>query len=950
MIAEFDALRRRYAVLLAWLLWAHVPVMGLAALWNGAVAVPTAVAVATLLALIYHLTYLRFGTAPVTRNIATVVLIGEPALLLVLFAGHPWQMDMHMYFFAVLALNIAWFDRSTVFLGAVVTALHHLILLYLLPYAVFPGAGDLARVMLHALIVVFQMVVLVWVVDMLRQTFEQMATLSDELVQKGAALEERTREAEAASRAKSMFLANVSHEIRTPINAIIGFSHLLQRAALEPRQKDQVGKINSAGVSLLRLINDVLDFSKIEAGKLEFDEREFDPRAAIGSQLQMVSETAHGKGLRVELQIDSKLPSALIGDDMRFNQVVLNLLSNAIKFTAEGRIVLTVEMVELIDGVAGILCAVRDTGIGMTVDQQAMLFNSFAQADASTTRRFGGTGLGLAICRQIVEQMNGWIRVDSQPAKGSTFTFLVRMRIAASRARRAPDLSPELKWLRVLVGDDNPAARQIIQEIFARWSMQADLAASGARVIEMLQLAEAEGRPYDLLLLDWKMPGIDGFETLEMMRASAEIASPPVTVMMTAYDLDECIQQGAGQNVGAFINKPVDADRLYVALNELFPTRSDDPATSAPADAADGTAPLPTALHGLRVLLAEDNEINREIAVELLQDAGLLVDCAENGRIACERLEACEVTYAAVLMDVQMPEMDGVAATRRIRQTWPAEALPIIAMTAHAYEEDRLRCLEAGMNDHVSKPVDPPVLLQVLERWLSPRAAMAPAPLVAAAPAAGVFLPDALWPFDLPAALARVNGKQALLRRLILGFGQNYADVCGRIAGLLEGGLTEDAARLAHGLRGVAASLELAQVATVAREIEDNLRSGRENRMTDLLLELDDAIRPAIAAVDRLGGLAVAPEPVTGDAQPSDRIVDLATAIHARDSLRDLISRQSLSARRGFHDYAAVMGMSPGERDLDPIGEAIQRLDYDAALALLDARDPTHDARKDLSA
>lgn len=805
MIAEFDRLRRRYAVLLAWLLWAHVPVMAAAALWNRAVPVPTAVGVATLLALIYQLTLLRFGTSAITRNIATVVLVGEPALLLLLFAGHPWQMDVHMYFFAVLALNIAWFDRVPVFLGAVVTALHHLFLLYLLPYAVFPGSGDLARVLLHALIVVFQMLVLVWVVDMLRQTFARLGRLSDELIQKGAALEERTREAEAASRAKSMFLANVSHEIRTPINAILGFSHLLQRAVLEPRQKDQVSKINAAGVSLLRLINDVLDFSKIEAGKLEFDEREFDLRAAIGSQLQMVSEAAHGKGLRVELQIDRKIPSALIGDDMRFNQIVLNLLSNAIKFTPEGRIVLTAEMVELNDGVAGILCAVRDTGIGMSEDQQAMLFNSFAQADASTTRRFGGTGLGLAICRQIVEQMNGWIRVESRPGQGGTFTFLVRMRIAESRALRPPQLSAELKWLRVLVGDDNPAARQIIQEIFARWSMQADLAPSGGKVIEMLKRAEAEGRPYDLLLLDWKMPVIDGFETLEMIRASADIPAPPVTVMMTAYDLDECIQQGAGQNVEAFISKPIDADRLYATLNELFPTRSDATGMPQPAEVAENTAQLPAALHGMRVLLAEDNDINREIAVELLQDAGLVVDCAENGRIACERLEAGDVTYAAVLMDVQMPEMDGVAATRRIRQSWPAEALPIIAMTAHAYEEDRQRCLDAGMNDDVSMPVDPPILLQVLERWLSPQGATVPARAVRAIPAVGAALPDALWPFDIPAALARVNGKQALLRRLILGFRQNYADVCGRIAGLVDEGRAEDAARLAHNLRGVAA-------------------------------------------------------------------------------------------------------------------------------------------------
>lgn len=495
--------------------------MGLAALWNKAMPVPMALAIAALMAATYQLTFMRCGTSPVTRNIATVALIGEPSLLLLLFAGHPWQMDMHMYFFAVLALNLAWFDRGPVFFGACLTAVHHLVLLYLLPYAVFPGAGDLSRVLLHALIVVFQMLVLLWVVNMVQQTFGRMGRLSDELVQKGEALEERTREAEAANRAKSMFLANISHEIRTPINAILGFSHLLQRAVLEPRQKDQVTKINTAGVSLLRLINDVLDFSKIEAGKLEFDQREFDLRSAIGSQLQMVSETAHAKGLRVEVRIDNNIPAVLIGDDMRFNQIILNLLSNAIKLTPSGKITLTAEMVELNDHVAGIRCAVEDTGIGMNAEQQAILFNSFAQADASTTRRFGGTGLGLAICRQIVEQMNGWIRVESTPDAGSIFTFMVRMQVAKSQTLIAPRPVAALQNLRVLVADDNPAARHIIQELFARLGMQADLADSGAKVIDRLCSAAASWRPYDLLMLDWKMPVLDGFATLQRLQATA---------------------------------------------------------------------------------------------------------------------------------------------------------------------------------------------------------------------------------------------------------------------------------------------------------------------------------------------------------------------------------------------------------------------------------------------
>ena len=847
----------------------------------------------------------------------------------------------------MLALNIAWFDRGPVLLGALATALHHLFLLYLLPYAVFPGEGDLARVLLHAVIVIFQMAVLIWVVDMVQQTFGRMTRLSNELIQKGAALEERTQEAEAASRAISMFLANISHEIRTPINAILGFSHLLLRAALNPRQRDQVGKINAAGVALLRLINDVLDFTKIEAGKLEFDETEFNLRAAIGSQVQLISESAHAKGLELNIHVDRNIPDLLLGDDLRFNQVILNLLSNAIKFTPEGRITLTAEMVELKDGIAGIRCAVHDTGIGMTADQQSMMFNSFAQGDASTTRRFGGAGLGLAICRQIAEQMGGWIRVESHPGKGSTFTFLVRMRLVAHGALPRAQVSPTLRHLRVLIADDNPSARQIIQEIFARGGMQADLAGSGPKAIEMLRANAQLNHPYDLLLIDWKMPVVDGFETLDRMRAAGVIPEP-VTVMMTAYDLDECMQQGIGKRIGGYISKPVDDEKLCATLNDLFaPTMPAAGPRHLVAEIAVPPAPapagLPPALVGQRVLLVEDNEINREIATELLRDAGLVVDCAENGRIACEMLETGKLVYTAVMMDVQMPEMDGVSATRRIRRRWSAARLPIIAMTAHAYEEDRRRCLEAGMNDHVSKPVDPQMLMAALERWLPRSADRAPSAAQQPAPPAAAALPEALPPFDLPAALANVNGKALLLRRLIFGFRDNYADICERISDPIESGDYDEAGRLAHGLRGVAASLGLAMIAAGARQIEEGLRAGQGQGMAALLPGLDRDIRAAMEAVDRLDGTAAGSAPqmpaggVDGAGASGGQVIDLAAVSAARDLLRDQIGRQSLSARRSFQNFAEAVGMGVDERDADPIGDALMRLDYDEALALLDA-------------
>ncbi|AUH34814.1 hybrid sensor histidine kinase/response regulator [Paracoccus tegillarcae] len=951
---ELVGLRNRYAALLVWLFWLHVPLAGLVSLWIQALPFATAVLTASVPAALYHMTYRRCGVAPATCYVGTVALISEPALLLVLFSGHPWQMDMHMYFFALMALNIAWFRTTPLYLGAALTSLHHLVLLYLLPSAVFPGQGDLARVLLHAVIVAFQTIVLLWVVTKLRETFWRIGRMGDELLKKGVALEERTREAEAANQAKSMFLANVSHEIRTPINAILGFSHLLQRTALKPSQKDQIGKINSAGVTLLRLINDVLDVSKIEAGKFELDECEFDLRTAIESQLQMVSESALSKGLSVDVQVAKNIPTLLIGDDMRFNQVVLNLLSNAIKFTPQGRISVTVEKVAEADGIADIQCSVKDSGIGMTPEQQAVLFKSFAQADPSTTRRFGGTGLGLAISRQIAEQMGGWIKVDSVADQGSTFTFLVRMRLGGQLPYVATGPDGSLRRLRILVGDDNPAARQIIQEIFARWGMQADLAVSGQSVLDMVQTAAADGKSYDLLMLDWKMPVIDGMDALKRMKGLPGLSKLPVTVMMTAYDLDDCIQLGAGQDIAAFLSKPIDAARLSSTLNHLFQVATTDDDTQI----VDGSGrpgfgyvdQLPRQLHGLRVLLAEDNEINREIAVELLTDAGLVVECASNGRLACEMVESRGDDFAAILMDVQMPEMDGVTATVRIRETVSSEALPIIAMTAHAYEEDRQRCLGAGMNDHIAKPIDPQLLIATLTQWLSAAEANGAPAQIRSRPDghANEELPAQLPPFDIETALARVNGRKPLLRRLIVSFHDNYSDCVDRLAAKIHQGKHGEAADLAHSLKGVAASLELADVVAPAQAIEDLLRSGHQTGFDDLMAELRVAVQSAVNAAASLIPDRSAPARMPDQAA---EVTDITAAMTARDDLRDKLGRQSLSARRAYGTFADALGLTPEQREQDPMGEALLRLDYDEALELLDAHyaDLAND-RKDKSA
>ncbi|MFD1105147.1 hybrid sensor histidine kinase/response regulator [Sphingobium olei] len=930
MIIELDTLRGQFGRFLVPLFWAHVPLLASVAMMTGHSAVGAAGAGAVLAAA-YHLTWRRNGTAPVTRYLSAIALMGEPAILLVLLRGHAWQMDMHMYFFAMLALTIAWCDKRAILAAATATALHHLLLLYLLPYAVFPGAGNLGRVLLHAGIVAFQTAVLVWLSDMLVESFARNQQMGEEILAKNLALEDRTREAEDANRAKSLFLANMSHEIRTPMNAILGFCHLVLRTDLNPKQQDYIGKINQAGMSLLRLINDILDFSKNEAGKLTLELRPFDLRRAIENQINMVAETAETKRVSLETRIAADMPDRLVGDEMRFGQVVLNLLSNAVKFSEGGRVTISVGVESQDEDGTMIALTVRDTGIGMTEEQQRSLFHSFTQADSSTTRRFGGTGLGLFICRQIVERMGGDIRVESAPGEGSS--FLCRMRMARAGGTAAGDdaVPDHVRTLHVLAADDNPASRQILHDIFAGWGMAVELVASGDEALAAVQAADQAGSPYDLVLLDWKMPGMDGAQVVEAIQAAPFRGERPRTCIITAYGADEFRAGARDDHVAAFLTKPIAPDTLLDSIAGLFART--EPVAAVAADA--GTVPrVAEGLRGLTVLLVEDNEINREIAVELLTDGGLQVDVAENGRVACEKMEQQGERYAAILMDVQMPEMDGIAATRAIRERWPSDRLPIVAMTAHAYEEERLRCLDAGMDDHVAKPVDPATLMRTLERWLQP-AGHAPQPAVESGKSAPSLLPDQLPPFDLSAALQRVNGKAALLRKLILSFARSYADVGRDLRTYIGVGLLPDAHRLAHSLKGAAGSLELAAVQDIAAELERMLAAGEVEQARVAIVQLEAAIAPAIAAARTL-------EP--GDAAasvPSGAPADSAMVDARRIDLRDLLCRRSLGARAAFARFADAMGLDEGQRRGHPIHQALDRLDYEAALSLLDAERAT---------
>jgi signal transduction histidine kinase/DNA-binding response OmpR family regulator/HPt (histidine-containing phosphotransfer) domain-containing protein len=964
-MTELDGIRAAFARLLLLLLWLHVPLVAVVATTVDRPWLPPAV-VAAVLAAAVHMSWWRQGIAAATRYLSAVALMGAPALLVFLLAGKDWQMDMHMYFFATLALLIGWCDWRVVVVAAVTIAAHHLVLSFVLPFAVFASTADIGRVLLHAGIVAFQTAVLVWLSRTLMRSFDRIGAMSAEILRHNETLEQkveqRTREANAANMAKSLFLANMSHEIRTPMNAILGFSHLALRTEMTPRQRDYIGKIKTASSTLLALVNDILDVSKIEAGKLSLERTAFDLRRALEDTASIAAQRAAEKSVELHIEVDAAVPPVLVGDPLRLNQVILNLLSNAIKFTQGGIVAATIRVAARLDREITLEVAVRDTGIGMAPEQLGKLFQPFSQADSSTTRRFGGTGLGLAISRELVELMGGTIRAQSRPGLGSTFTFTARMAVAEEVQLPRLAAVEDLQGLRILVVDDNAASREILQALFQGWSVPVDLVSSGQEALAALRGAAESGNLYDVVVLDWKMPGMDGVETARAIQSGAAGARLPVVLMVSAYAQEDARAEAEAAGVSAFLVKPLDAGKLMEAVGRLAtPGR---PTPASPGAAGPAVPMVAPVLRGARVLLVEDNEINSEVAAEILADAGLLVEVAANGRIACEMVEARGHDYAAVLMDVQMPEMDGLEATLRIRRDWPSGLLPIIAMTAHAYEAEKQRCLEAGMDDHVAKPVDPELLVRTLERWLkrgqaAPPAARAPgrpaslvttvqgAPSPALPPqllpgqliAAGP-LPASLPPFDLPAALARVNGKQALLRKLILDFANKFEGAVPVLRARIEGGALEEAKRLAHTLKGVAGALEIRKVAEAARQAEDALAQGEVTEMDLLLERLQGALRPAIDAAVTLRQPAMPAAVAEARAMAAPLVaapVDAAAASRLAGELRDLLRRRSLRARRTFEALALVLADTRWTGAMDELGEALGRLDYATALRRLDA-------------